>query len=1380
MASKNNIFILNFFLLLLIFFTAEKTIAACTSPAAVAGAREWFSAEKKYKYCNGTSWVAMQNGGLQTVATISGTAYANFSGATNAVVSGTYAYIVGAQKFTVVSITTPASPTLVKTTTNANFGSYTAVYGNYAFVSGSNMITVLDITDKNNPTVAGSLIDATNLAGISSLKVKGSYLYVGATTRLTIVNISAPTSPSVEGSVLDAIKLAGNKDMDFSGNYVVVSASTYDGIAIVDVTNKSSPTVAGSYTNSSKMDAIAAVRVYGNYAYTAGTNSDTLGVVDITNKTAPTYVVGMTTTDHFENIRSLAIKNDRLFVGSDPGGSSENNMVTMDLTLPASPVVLTENNQGYGYDPTSLSLDGDILIALSNIGGNVLLVFDISSKPIYQQQKTIYMRNSAWLGDIAVSGTLAVGVSSDETVYVFDVTTPSSILARGTAYMPGYTNRYSDGIAFDGTYAYVSEVNSQRIFIVDVATNPNYPQIIGTTGYHGNLSQVYDIQVVGNYAYTAGGMGLTIVDISNKLSPTYVGNVAITGSPRYVKVSGNYAYVTAGAESKITVVDITNKAAPTIASNLVDATNLASVKDISISGNYAYVAATGRLTTVNISTPTSPTVASSLTHANFTNASRVRVNGSSVYLLGNSLCSISITLPASPTYSGVVSTDAGGNGALAVNGSAIFTATSTGFRSYSTAATPVLLNTNQGPNQFGNVGTITASGSYAFVASNSSFYSVNISTPTSPSIVSTLTDGVKLSSVQRSAISGTRVFAVGSGYATAVSISTPTSPTITGNLADATNLASAKAIKVIGSYAFVAGNKLSVLNVSGANPVHVTSITHAMLSGCADMAHVGNYLYLTCSPTNSFLVIDISTPTSPSVAGVYTGGSISSLTSSMVVTNNTAYISRSSVVGAVMLDVSNPAAPSFIGYSNSCTALIASTNANRIYCRDSGVMYTLDVSTPAAPAVIYSTSVDGYFEEGVTLGNLVLSFVQGGLHVGTFATTSLMGPVKKRLGGDVVLNSARGIDVVGNYAYVSTANNYLNIFNIANIASATLVSSVFLGDSQQYYTSPYDLVVAGNYLYIAGTQMYGSLVIDISNPALPKSVDNVSSFPEWQNNTYMKAYGNYIYGTGNGFIVHNITSPTATVEMDGITDATNLSGPQGFDFSGNHAFICASGNQRLTAVNISNKSSLGVSGSIQDTTKFAGCRGVVVSGTLAYMTGLTNGYLNIIDISNPVSMTLVGSLQNTASFGGSTYYDMAISGTTVVVANASNLTTVDVGVPASPTIIETMPLSGSPNFTKISGDKIFVTHNTADKVGVYSFAPPVSLGSCTVASQMDYDTTNKAFKFCSGTNYYGMTPNGAGGAGCSSPTGKPGALDYFSATNVYKYCDGTSWIQVGN
>jgi hypothetical protein len=43
---------------------AKPAYAACTSPAAAAGALEWFTATSEFKYCNGTSWLSAAGTGL--------------------------------------------------------------------------------------------------------------------------------------------------------------------------------------------------------------------------------------------------------------------------------------------------------------------------------------------------------------------------------------------------------------------------------------------------------------------------------------------------------------------------------------------------------------------------------------------------------------------------------------------------------------------------------------------------------------------------------------------------------------------------------------------------------------------------------------------------------------------------------------------------------------------------------------------------------------------------------------------------------------------------------------------------------------------------------------------------------------------------------------------------------------------------------------------------------------------------------------------------------------------------------------------------------------------------------------------------------------------
>jgi hypothetical protein len=216
----------------------------------------------------------------------------------------------------------------------------------------------------------------------------------------------------------------------------------------------------------------------------------------------------------------------------------------------------------------------------------------------------------------------------------------------------------------------------------------------------------------------------------------------------------------------------------------------------------------------------------------------------------------------------------------------------------------------------------------------------------------------------------------------------------------------------------------------------------------------------------------------------------------MVVTNNVAYIAYQNDYTSLVMDVSNPAAPTLLdNLSWWCSVIIPSSNADRIYCLEDSNFDTLDVSNKYEESGVASfvSSGDNKIEEGVESGNLIVSFVQGGIHIASIVSAPTVA-LESRLGGDKVLNDPRGLDVQGNYAYVGTANGYLNIFDISNTSSATLISSTFMGDYDIDSVIPYELAVSGTYVYVAGADYYGTHIYDISNLASPKKIGELTCY----------------------------------------------------------------------------------------------------------------------------------------------------------------------------------------------------------------------------------------------------------------------------------------------
>ena len=188
--------------------------------------------------------------------------------------------------------------------------------------------------------------------------------------------------------------------------------------------------------------------------------------------------------------------------------------------------------------------------------------------------------------------------------------------------------------------------------------------------------------------------------------------------------------------------------------------------------------------------------------------------------------------------------------------------------------------------------------------------------------------------------------------------------TTTGN----TNL---PALYVQGKYAFVgdgSSRTLWIFDVS--NPVNMPTATQFTTgvagSGIADIWASGKYLYLANAgaTTAQFQVLDISTPTSPTVIGTISnsgaGTSISGAVTSLAVQGRYAYVGNST--GSVFaVDLKDPAfaspvvatvATSGTGaaslYAQGRVLYVADNNSNRISA--------VDISTPGTPVAISSYS----------------------------------------------------------------------------------------------------------------------------------------------------------------------------------------------------------------------------------------------------------------------------------------------------------------------------------------------------------------------------------------------------------------------------------------
>ncbi len=140
------------------------------------------------------------------------------------------------------------------------------------------------------------------------------------------------------------------------------------------------------------------------------------------------------------------------------------------------------------------------------------------------------------------------------------------------------------------------------------------------------VGSVYDVEVIGDYAYVAGlGGGLRVVDVSRAGNPTEIGSLLVGSDVDSIKVVGNYAYLgTTG--SALHVVDVSRPSDPVEIGNL----NFGgSVTDMEIVGNYGYIAGNNDFHIVDFTDPAHPTIISTYAAPA---ASNVVVNGKYAYV----------------------------------------------------------------------------------------------------------------------------------------------------------------------------------------------------------------------------------------------------------------------------------------------------------------------------------------------------------------------------------------------------------------------------------------------------------------------------------------------------------------------------------------------------------------------------------------------------------------------------------------------------------------------------------------------------------------------------------------------------------------------------
>ncbi len=245
--------------------------------------------------------------------------------------------------------------------------------------------------------------------------------------------------------------------------------------------------------------------------------------------------------------------------------------------------------------------------------------------------------------DVVCSGDYAYIASGINGFNVFDISDPTNPL-----WLNQVDSTYTAlGISVSGDFAFIgSGYPGLDIFDVSDPSNPAYVKTIATGG------NAEDVVTAGGYAYLAATYaGLAIVDIDPVETAYVVTTVETDSNVNYVAISGDYAYITDSDYLHIVGINPPESAA------IVKSVEIPShtADGVAVSGGYAYVADyPNQIAVINIDPPGSASIVNSVALGSVRD---VQIVGNLLYAVGgHSFTVLDITVPASPTIVGSITT----------------------------------------------------------------------------------------------------------------------------------------------------------------------------------------------------------------------------------------------------------------------------------------------------------------------------------------------------------------------------------------------------------------------------------------------------------------------------------------------------------------------------------------------------------------------------------------------------------------------------------------------------------------------------------------------------------------------------------------------------
>ncbi len=530
-------------------------------------------------------------------------------------VSGGYAYLTSefGSWMGIAAIDPPGSAHFVSGIEAG--GNCVAISGDYAYVGGYDGPSIVDISSPESP----SIVKQIGLPYTSDVAVSGGYAYA-TTSEYDQTLVVIDVDPPGEASIVKKVKL------DHPGGYVEVSGdcayvtigskwgSSALGLYIVDI---NPPSDAHVIKTCGTLGQPYSLMLRDGYAFLSTEYAD-IEVIDI-DPLADAHTVALAELP--QQAQSIALRDDLAYLAA-----GEDGILVCDID-PLESIHVVWNSLVLHESVTIAVSDGHVLLGTPPYG---LQIVDID--PPYKARLVGDIELPDDPRDIAVCDGYAYLADGGGDLQVVDIDPPDSACVVGFLPVEGSVNRVAvsgstlcslsyaggasslrvlrlgpsgsvspvsvialpqgaDSLVVAGGYTYCSGGWPCSLQIIDIDP-PESAAIVSTLDVYARICAVS-----GGYAYLAADSDdVLVVDVTSPQSPALAETISLPESCRDIRVSGGYAY--ALGDTNLYVIDID----PLDSASVIASCPVAdySAAGLEISGRYAYIGGSAGLQIIRL------------------------------------------------------------------------------------------------------------------------------------------------------------------------------------------------------------------------------------------------------------------------------------------------------------------------------------------------------------------------------------------------------------------------------------------------------------------------------------------------------------------------------------------------------------------------------------------------------------------------------------------------------------------------------------------------------------------------------------------------------------------------------------------------------------